>query len=44
VDSHRIGKKKIPSPYDAIVRGEERSFWATEVISFKVTSSTAFRK
>ena len=36
--------EKLPSPYDAIVRGEERSFWVMEAISFKVTSSTAFKK
>lgn len=34
----------LPSPYDAIVRGEERSLCATEVISSNVSFSTSFRK
>lgn len=36
--------REIPSPYDAIVRGEDKSFWEIEVMSFKVTWSTAFKK
>lgn len=36
--------KELPSPYDAIVRGEEISFREIEAISFRVTSSTAFKK
>lgn len=36
--------KKIPSPYDAIVRGEDISFLAIVAISFAVTSSIAFKK
>lgn len=41
-DSHWT--HSIPSPYDAIVRGDERSFCATEAISFAVTPSTVFKK
>lgn len=39
-----FSQKQIPSPYDAIVRGEQMSFREIEVISFEVTSSTAFKK
>lgn len=37
-------KLELPSPHDAIVRGEEIIFWAMEEISFRVTSPTTFRK
>jgi len=33
----------LPSPYDAMVKGEEIIFWEILVISFNVISSTAFR-
>jgi hypothetical protein len=34
----------IPSPHDAIARGEEMIFLVTKEISFRVTSSTSFKK
>lgn len=39
-----VERGRLPSPYDAIVRGEEMILWAMVVISFKVISSTAFKK
>lgn len=44
ITENSIKNKEIPSPYDAIVRGEEMSFWESEAISFRVTSSTGFKK
>lgn len=37
-------KCRLPSPWEAIVSGEERSFCAIEAMSLAVTSSTAFKK
>ena len=34
----------IPSPHDAIVRGEEMMFLAVEEMSFKVIASRSFKK
>jgi len=34
----------IPSPHDAIVSGEDMIFFAVDEMSFKVISSTVFRK
>lgn len=36
--------RKLPSPYDAIVRGEESIFCAMLVMSLAVISSKAFKK
>lgn len=35
---------EIPFPYDAIVSGDDRSFWAIEEISFSVISSATCRR